>query len=181
MLNTNCILLGIIVCVLLAGIVLVTGVHHPPIILHSKAMNHWKPQQCLHQVMILRLHTSGRIDVTTKMLEANDGDMLTDPQFVFDGAEEMGKMFRLELGRIQEDARMEDVTTIGTVDRNTSNSSVNLLQANNSPLVGQTFQRDKTSHTGGSYQVSLCNILVVAAVLLTSKSRDITYRFHKHC
>lgn len=38
-------------------------------------------------------HESGFWNVSTKVLERNEGDMLLDPQLVSDGAEEMAKLF----------------------------------------------------------------------------------------
>lgn len=37
---------------------------------------------------------SGRLGLSTKDLEASPGDMLRDPQLVYEGAEEMGRKYR---------------------------------------------------------------------------------------
>lgn len=55
----------------------------------------------LVQVMILMEdREQGRLTLTTKRLEKTPGDMVRNPQLVFDGADEMAKAFRARMEAI---------------------------------------------------------------------------------
>ncbi len=47
----------------------------------------------------------GRLVLSTRQLEPTPGDMLVDPQLVYDKAEEMGEAFRAHVAKSQEHAR----------------------------------------------------------------------------
>lgn len=51
----------------------------------------------------------GRMSLSTKKLEPNPGDMLRDPQKVYDHADEMAKAFRERLAEAEAMARQEQV------------------------------------------------------------------------
>lgn len=51
----------------------------------------------------------GRMSLSTKKLEPNPGDMLSDPQKVYDQADEMAAAFRQKLDHAESMARQEGV------------------------------------------------------------------------
>ena len=64
----------------------------------------------LAQVMILSQDKDrGRMSLSTKKLEPTPGDMLRDPQKVYDQADEMAKAFRERLAQAEAVARQEGV------------------------------------------------------------------------
>lgn len=70
------------------------------------------------QVMILSADKErGRMTLTTKKLEKTPGDMLRDPQLVFDGAEEMAKLFKERLEGIAMGASTRSMDSLlGSMD-----------------------------------------------------------------
>ena len=50
----------------------------------------------------------GRLALSTKKLEPAPGDMLRDPAFVFQNAEEMARLFKIRVAAAEEAAREEE-------------------------------------------------------------------------
>lgn len=60
------------------------------------------------QVMVLSMDPQrGRVVLSTKKLEPNPGDMLRNPQLVYEKAEEMADMFRKRIGAAEMNARVQ--------------------------------------------------------------------------
>lgn len=68
--------------------------------------------------MILTKDASmGRVSLSTKKLEPSPGDMLRDPQLVFERADEMAALFRANLQAVRNEAEgvaPEDVPAVPT-------------------------------------------------------------------
>lgn len=69
------------------------------------------------KVMILSQdHERGRVSLSTRKLEPTPGDMLRDPQLVFDKADEMAATFRERVAAAEAAARAEEAALAGTVE-----------------------------------------------------------------
>jgi hypothetical protein len=63
------------------------------------------------QVMVIALERDrGRLAVSTRKLEPAPGDMLRDPAYVFQNAEEMARLFKIRVAAAEEAAREEEAT-----------------------------------------------------------------------
>lgn len=83
------------------------SVHAAPIVQASGTCPAISPTQRA-QVMILSQDMDrGRMSLSTKKLEPTPGDMLRDPQKVYDQADEMAKSFRERLAQAEAVARQE--------------------------------------------------------------------------
>ena len=68
----------------------------------------------LAQVMVLSMDASrGRVTLSTKKLEPTPGDMLRDPQLVFEKAEEMAESFRKRIASAEIHARSQAEMGVG--------------------------------------------------------------------
>lgn len=84
----------------------------------------------------------GRMTLTTKKLEKTPGDMLRDPQLVFDGAEEMAKLFKERLEGIAMGASTRSMDSLlGSMDGydNPSNAIPSQGNANSSDPSSYAF------------------------------------------
>lgn len=97
-----------------------TGLLHVSQISHDRIMNVDKilSEGDKLKVMILSADKErGRMTLTTKKLEKTPGDMLRDPQLVFDGAEEMAKLFKERLEGIAMGASTRSMDSLlGSMD-----------------------------------------------------------------
>jgi hypothetical protein len=68
----------------------------------------------LVQVMVLSMDAQrGRVTLSTKKLEPTPGDMLRDPQLVFEKAEEMAEAFRKRVESAEVNARSQMEMGVG--------------------------------------------------------------------
>jgi small subunit ribosomal protein S1 len=88
------------------------------------------------KVMILSQDKDrGRISLSTKKLEPTPGDMLRNPQLVYEKADEMAKTFRQRVAQAEAAARAEELrlqqgTGFGRNDFSTADDSLGLDELN---------------------------------------------------
>jgi small subunit ribosomal protein S1 len=98
------------------------------------------------KVMIIDLDAErGRISLSTKQLESEPGDMVKNPQVVYDGAEEMAAKFREQMNQplpsmtIGEDG-VEAIATVGLTDALDEIEEIEIPSAEEEPEIPEIIE-----------------------------------------
>ncbi|GFH07214.1 uncharacterized protein HaLaN_01984 [Haematococcus lacustris] len=91
----------------------ITGLLHLTQISHQRIMSVdkiLKEGDKLKVMILSHDRDRGRVTLSTKKLEPNPGDMLTNPQLVYEKAEEMAELFKARVSAAETQSRTDDST-----------------------------------------------------------------------